>query len=128
MTVTEATIASAALSPDRKTIVCDPLNLLWTVPASGGEASRLTGIEQEATEPDFSPGGRSIVFVSYTDGTFHLWLMNTDGTGLRQLTTGSADHREPRFSPDGTRIACAVETGSRYAIHVVSLDSGKSEV
>lgn len=128
VTVTEATNASAALSPDGKTIVFDLLNLLWTVPASGGEASRLTGIEQEATEPDFSPGGRSIVFVSYTDGTFHLWLMNTDGTGLRQLTTGSADHREPRFSPDGTRIACAVETGSRYAIHVVSLDSGKSEV
>ncbi|WP_406416469.1 amidohydrolase family protein [Streptomyces sp. NBC_00873] len=128
ITVTEATNASAALSPDGRTIAFDLLNLLWTVPAAGGEATRLTDIEQEATEPDFSPDGKRIVFVSYTDGNFHLWLMNTDGTGLRRLTTGTADHREPRFSPDGTRIACAVETGSRYAIHVLSPDTGKSEI
>ncbi|MEU9057899.1 amidohydrolase family protein [Streptomyces sp. NPDC048430] len=125
--ITEATNASAAISPDGKTIAFDLVNLLWTVPVSGGDATRLTGLEQEATEPDFSPDGSRIVFVSYTDGNFHLWLINTDGTGLRQLTTGSSDHREPRFSPDGNRIACAVETGSRYAIHVLSLDSGKSE-
>ncbi|MFF3815737.1 amidohydrolase family protein [Streptomyces bluensis] len=128
VTLSELTNASAALSPDGKTIAFDLVNLLWTVPASGGDATRLTGIEQEATEPDFSPDGRRIVFVSFVDGAFHLWLINTDGTGLRRLTTGSADHREPRFSPDGTRIACAVETGGRYAIHVLDLDSGKSEV
>ncbi|WP_207931114.1 amidohydrolase family protein [Streptomyces sp. 8K308] len=128
VTVTELTNASAALAPDGRTIALDLLNLLWTVPASGGAATRLTGIEQEATEPDFSPDGRRIVFVSYTEGNFHLWLVNGDGTGLRRLTDGSADHREPRFSPDGTRIACAVETGSRYAIHVLPADGGDSEV
>ncbi|MDT0341903.1 amidohydrolase family protein [Streptomyces litchfieldiae] len=128
VTVTEMTNASVALSPDGRTIAFDMLNLLWTVPLSGGEATRLTGIEQEATEPDFSPDGRRIVFVSYTDGTFHLWLINMDGTGLRQLSTGTADHREPRFSPDGSRIACAVETDGRYAIHVLSPDGGESEI
>ncbi|MGO4429126.1 TolB family protein, partial [Streptomyces sp. MCAF7] len=57
ITVTQATNASAALSPDGRTVVLDLLNLLWTVPAAGGEATRLTGIDQEATEPDFSPDG-----------------------------------------------------------------------
>ncbi|GAB2907177.1 amidohydrolase family protein [Streptomyces mayteni] len=128
VTVTEMTNASAAVSPDGRTIAFDLLNLLWTVPASGGEATRLTGVEQEATEPDFSPDGRRIVFVSYTEGNFHLWLVDTDGTGLRRLTSGAADHREPRFSPDGTRIACAVETGGRYAVHVLPADGGESEV
>ncbi|MCX4792312.1 hypothetical protein OG369_41675 [Streptomyces sp. NBC_01221] len=33
ITVTEATNASAALSPDGRTIAFDLLNLLWTVPA-----------------------------------------------------------------------------------------------
>ncbi|MFD5319958.1 amidohydrolase family protein [Streptomyces sp. NPDC127098] len=128
VTVSEMTNASVALSPDGRILAFDLLNLLWTVPASGGEATRLTGVEQEATEPDFSPDGRRIVFVSYTGDNFHLWLVNTDGTGLRQLTSGSADHREPRFSPDGTRIACAVETGGRYAVHVLPADGGESEV
>lgn len=128
VTVSEMTNASVALSPDGRTLALDLLNLLWTVPASGGEATRLTGVEQEATEPDFSPDGRRIVFVSYTEDNFHLWLVNTDGTGLRRLTSGSADHREPRFSPDGTRIACAVETGGRYAVHVLPADGGESEV
>jgi hypothetical protein len=61
ITVTQATNASAALSPDGRTVVLDLLNLLWTVPAAGGEAGRLTGIDQEASEPDFSPDGRHLV-------------------------------------------------------------------
>ncbi|MGP3968788.1 amidohydrolase family protein [Streptomyces sp. 6N223] len=128
ITVSEATNASAALSPDGRTIVLDLLNLLWTLPARGGEASRLTGIDQEASEPDFSPDGRHVVYQSYADGNFHLWLANADGTGARQLTEGSADHREPRFSPDGRRIAYAAETDGRYAIHVLDLDTGESGI
>lgn len=128
ITVGEATNASAALSPDGRTIVLDLLNLLWALPAQGGEARRLTGIEQEASEPDLSPDGRHLVYQSYADGTFHLWLANADGTGARQLTEGSADHREPRFSPDGTRIAYTAETDGRYAIHVLDLATGESQV
>ncbi|MGY0057358.1 amidohydrolase family protein [Streptomyces sp. LZ34] len=128
ITVTQATNASAALSPDGRTVVLDLLNLLWTVPAAGGEASRLTGIDQEATEPDFSPDGRHLVYQSYTDGNFHLWLARADGTGARRLTSGGTDHREPRFSPDGKRIAYAAEADGRYAIHVLELDSGATKV
>ncbi|MFD8863214.1 amidohydrolase family protein [Streptomyces sp. NPDC059590] len=126
ISVSQATNASAALSPDGRTVVLDLLNLLWTVPADGGEAGRLTGIDHEATEPDFSPDGRHLVYQSYADGNFHLWLARADGTGARQLTKGASDHREPRFSPDGKRIAYAGETDGRYAIHVLDLDTGES--
>ncbi|MBA2810492.1 PD40 domain-containing protein [Streptomyces sp. KM273126] len=128
VTVTEATNASAALAPDGRTVVLDLMNLLWTLPAKGGDAVQLTGVEEEASEPDFSPDGRRIVYQAYTDGTFHLWLMNADGTGRKQLTSGDADHREPRFSPDGTRIACTAESDGRYAIHVIEVDSGDATV
>ncbi|MFI0776871.1 TolB family protein [Streptomyces sp. NPDC021212] len=126
--VGQATNASAALSPDGRTVVLDLLNMVWSVPARGGEAIRLTGIDQEATEPDFSPDGRHLVFQGYTDGNFPLWLARADGTGTRRLTSGAADHREPRFSPDGRRIAYTAETEGRYAIHVLDLDSGASRV
>ncbi|MET8682093.1 amidohydrolase family protein [Streptomyces sp. NPDC004647] len=130
ITVTEATNASAVLSSDGRTIVLDLLGLLWTLPATGGDAVRLTGIEQEATVPDLSPDGTRIVFQSYADGNFHLWLMNADGTGSpRRLTSGTADHREPQFSPDGERIAYAAETDAgRYAVHVLDLASGRTQV
>ncbi|MET7520621.1 amidohydrolase family protein [Streptomyces sp. NPDC005480] len=128
VTVTGMTNGSAALSPDGGTVVFDLLNTLWTVPAKGGEAKRLTGGALEAVEPDYAPDGRHIVFSAYTDGNFHLWVVGADGRGLRRLTHGTDDHREPRWSPDGTRIACAVETGSRYAVHVLSADGGARKV
>ncbi|MGY0056354.1 amidohydrolase family protein [Streptomyces sp. LZ34] len=127
ITVSQATNASAALSPDGRTVVMDLLNLLWTLPAQGGEATRLTDIDQEASEPDFSPDGRHLVYQSYADGNFHLWLARADGTKARRLTEGDIDHREPRFSPDGGRIAYAAETDGHYAIHVLDLDTGKSK-
>ncbi|MES4905870.1 MULTISPECIES: amidohydrolase family protein [unclassified Streptomyces] len=126
ITVSQATNASAALSPDGRTVVMDLLNLLWAFPAQGGEATRLTEIGQEASEPDFSPDGRHLVYQSYTDGNFHLWLAGADGTGARRLTEGDVDHHEPRFSPDGGRIAYAAETDGHYAIHVLDLGTGES--
>ncbi|WP_065967657.1 amidohydrolase family protein [Streptomyces sparsogenes] len=128
ITVREATNASAALSPDGRTVVLDLFNLLWALPARGGEARRLTDIDTEASEPDFSPDGRHLVFQSYADGNFHLWLARADGTGARRLTKGATDHHEPRFSPDGKRIAYAAETDGRYAIHVLDLDTGESRL
>ncbi|MCX5536940.1 amidohydrolase family protein [Streptomyces sp. NBC_00006] len=128
VTVTGMTNGSAALSPDGGTVVFDLLNTLWTVPAEGGDAERLTGGALEAVEPDYSPDGRHVVFSAYTDGSFHLWVVGADGHGLRQLTDGGDDHREPCWSPDGTRIACAVETGNRYAVHVLSAEGGERRV
>ncbi|MDW6064684.1 hypothetical protein SAZ11_50675 [Streptomyces sp. FXJ1.4098] len=127
ITVGQATNASAALSPDGRTIVMDLFNLLWTLPAQGGEATRLTDIDQEASEPDFSPDGRHLVYQSYADGNFHLWLARADGSEARRLTEGDIDHHEPRFSPDGKRIAYAAETDGHYAIHVLDLDTGESK-
>ncbi|MBC9729421.1 amidohydrolase family protein [Streptomyces sp. TRM68367] len=128
VTVTEATNASVAVARDGQRVVLDLLNIVWALPADGGEAVPLTSVEEEASEPDFSPDGERIVYTAYTGGTFQLWLMNADGSGRRQLTSGFADHREPRFSPGGDRLACAAETGGRYAIHVIDIEAGVTTV
>lgn len=129
-TVEEATNATAALSPDGRTVVFDLLKMLWVVPIAGGGATRLRGGAQDAdvvaefSHPDFSPDGRRIVCQSYQDGQFRLVLMNLDGTGQKVLTAGETDCREPRFSPDGSRIAFSGESGDRYAIRVLDVASG----
>ncbi len=54
-----------------------------------------------------------IVYESYVDANWELFIMNADGTGARNLTK-TADVHEiyPQVSPDGKRIAYVVDQGS----------------
>jgi Tol biopolymer transport system component len=105
LTLHEASALTLALSPDHKTIAMNLLGNVWTLPASGGTATRTTSLQQDTAYPDWSPDGSTIAFQSYKSGTFHIWAMNPDGSNVRELTFGFYDDREPQFSPDGTKIA-----------------------
>ncbi|MDP9906176.1 amidohydrolase family protein [Arthrobacter bambusae] len=120
----EGTNICATVSPDGSSLALDLLGVLWTLPISGGEASPISDEFADATQPDWSPDGKTIVFQSYRSGNFHIWQVDADGTNLRQLTTGPFDHREPRFSPDGTQIAFSSDREGSYGIYVLNLTSG----
>src|ERR1700681_768819 len=126
-TVTEGTNVNATVSPDRKTIIMDLQETLWSLPIAGGTAKRLTDPFLEPARPDWSPKGDLVAFQSFKGGTFHIWLMKPDGTGVRQLTDGNGDDREPRFSPDGRKVAFSSDRGIKfnYDIWVGDVDSGK---
>ena len=100
----ESSALTLALSPDHRTIAMNMLGNLWTLPMSGGTATRTTSLMQDTAYPDWSPDGKTIAFQSYKSGTFHIWAMNPDGSNVRELTFGYYDDREPQFSPDGTKI------------------------
>src|SRR3954464_15042308 len=60
-------IGNPRMSPDGSTIAFDSsrgglLSAIWTIPANGGKARRLTRPELEAFAPDWSPDGGTIVF------------------------------------------------------------------
>jgi Tol biopolymer transport system component len=125
VTLTEGTNISAAPAPDGALIAFDLVNSIWTVPAGGGEARRLTDDLGEATLPHFAPDGGALVFQSYRDGNYHLWTIGVNGTGLRRLTSGPFDHREPRFAPDGRSIAFSSDRGGgSYGIYRYDLATG----
>ena len=94
-----------ALSGDAHSIVMNFMGNLWTMPATGGRATRISSLSQDTAYPTWSPDGKTIAFQSYKSGNFHVWAMNPDGSNVRELTYGFYDDREPVFSPDGTQIA-----------------------
>jgi serine/threonine-protein kinase len=78
---------------------------LFLVSPDNGDVKNLTNHAAADNDPDCSPDGKRIAFISDRDGTPNVWVMGVNGSGLRQLTADSAPAASPRWSPDGRRIA-----------------------
>src|SRR5213593_2845888 len=105
VTVHEGTSMSVAVSPDGRTLATDLQGSIWTLPAAGGPATRVTDLFNDARQPTWSPDGKWITFFAYRDGGYDLWAVAPDGTHQHKLTWGAYDDREPAWSHDGTRLA-----------------------
>ncbi|MEW6322438.1 MAG: amidohydrolase family protein [Acidobacteriota bacterium] len=128
VTVSEGTSMSVAVSPDGRTLAIDLQGSIWTLPAEGGRARRITTVFEDARQPVWSPDGRWITYFSFRDGGYDLWSIAPDGTGAHRLTRGPFDDREPVWSHDGTRVAFSSDrgdpNGSDYNIWVLDVSSG----
>ncbi len=128
VTVQEGTSMSVAMSPDGRTLAIDLQGGIWTVPAAGGAARRVTGIYDDARQPTWSPDGKWITYFAYKDGGYDIWAIAPDGSGLHRLTWGPFDDREPAWSHDGTRVAFSSDRGnplgSDYNIWMLDTRSG----
>src|SRR5262245_57548676 len=128
VTVSEGTSMSVAASPDGRTLAIDLQGSIWTLPASGGTATRITDVFNDARQPAWSPDGRWIAFFGYRDGGYDLWAVAPDGTGQHTLTSGAFDDREPAWSHDGTRVAFSSDRGnplgSDYNIWILDVAGG----
>ena len=124
LTIREGTSMAAALSPDGRTLIIDLLGSLWTLPAGGGTARRLTDEYMDARQPAWAPDNRRLAFQAYVDGLWHLFVMNADGSGTRAVTSGPFDDREPSWSRDGTELAFSSDRSGNYDIWVLELATG----
>lgn len=59
---------------------------VWTVPATGGVARRLTLDEGEERYPKISPDGKLIAFTGEMDGNADVYVMHADGSKVRRLS------------------------------------------
>jgi imidazolonepropionase-like amidohydrolase/Tol biopolymer transport system component len=101
----ESTWSSVDISPDGKTIVFDMLGDIYSIPATGGEATVLSqGIAWDM-QPVFSPDGRSLAFVSDRNGGDNIWIMNADGSDPKIVSNEKVNlAHDPDWSPDGQYI------------------------
>ncbi|HYX40697.1 MAG TPA: hypothetical protein VE821_03315, partial [Pyrinomonadaceae bacterium] len=114
---------------------------IWTVPAAGGTARRLTSHAGLELFPKFSPDGRWIAFSGEYDGTRQIFVISVDGGEPRQLTyhndvgplppRGGWDNRVLGWTPDGkyvvfraNRVPYSERLGRPY---LVSVDGGAEQ-
>jgi Tol biopolymer transport system component len=107
-TTNKASWMSLDVSPDGQTIVFDLLGDLYTLPITGGKATRLTNGMSYDVQPRFSPDGKRVVFVSDRSGGENLWLLSLDKKDTVQVTKGATDlYVSPEWSPDGQYVVAS---------------------
>ena len=102
---------------------------IWIMNSDGSNKKQITFIKDGACQPDWSPDGSQIVFISpclrrmgvdlyYGSG---LYIINTDGSGLFPLHSVPGGDYDPDWSPDSTRIAFASKRDGISHIYIYHL-------
>ncbi len=81
---------------------------IFSVNPDGTDLQQLSNAPKgsQAGDPDWSPDGSHIAYVSNVPGDFSVMVMNADGTGRHLLIhVAGSDFFTPRWSPDGTKLA-----------------------
>ncbi len=95
------------IAPDGNRALFGARGDLFTVPAKHGNTRNLTGTPGiHERNPQWSPDGRTIAFISDETGEDEIYIMLQDGSGeITQLTTGGDTYKYAlQWSPDGKKL------------------------
>jgi hypothetical protein len=102
--VTPAIFRQPALSPDGQTLAFVHDGDLWTVPAKGGTARRLTSTQGNDQRPVYSPDGQWLAFASMKYGSFDVYVMPAQGGASRRITFGGGVEYPFGWTTDGACV------------------------
>jgi dipeptidyl aminopeptidase/acylaminoacyl peptidase len=99
----------------------DKRSHLWTVDAATGTEKQITnGDDWNDTDPQWSPDGSRIAFVSDRTGEEYegghnqdVWVTAADGGPLAKISDHAFEDESPRWSPDGKWILFTGQTARR---------------
>jgi Tol biopolymer transport system component len=94
-------------------------------PNSEVKAEKITHMEKGARDPNYSPGGRRIVF---NDDGGRLFTISPKGTGLRKFgLAGSDGINDADYSPNALFLIMTVYIGDEAGIYTWNLENDETE-
>ncbi len=102
--ITPMWMRDAKISPDGTSIAFTYKGDIWTVPVSGGQATRITATPDYEANPVWSPDSRRLAFAGDATGNFDIYVVDAVGGAPVRLTFNSASEIPEAFSPDGRNI------------------------
>lgn len=110
---TSKMIKDVKTSPDGKAIIFTALGHIYMKSLPNGKPSRISTLDDFEAEPNYSPDGKSIVFVTWNDNNLGaIYSINTDGSNLQKLTSKKGFFRTPSFSTNGKKIVFKKDGGN----------------
>lgn len=119
--------SSLAWSPDSRELVYSMGGTLWRQRLDSGIALQLTDGQGLDYQPDWSPDGRRVAYVSYADGALEIRLLELASGQSTAVTHNGAVNLEPRWSPDGRRLVFVSTAGTGH-FHLFTVDIGPTGV
>ena len=92
-------------SPDGNEVIYSMQGTLWRQRVGTDSAAQLTDGPGYDHQPDWSPDGRFVAYVSYERDVMALRVLDVTTGEARVLLENGAVNSEPRWSPDGTQLA-----------------------
>ncbi len=112
-TFTANIIKHAVTSPDGKTLVFSALGQLWSKTLPNGKPQRLTKGTDFEFEPNFSPDGQHIIFITWNDENLGaICKIPATGGAPIKLTTEKGIYRTPAYNPSNDLIVYKKEEGN----------------
>ncbi len=128
----------AAISPDGSRIAFTYRGDLYTVPAGGGDATRLTYHEAHDYMASWSADGKQLAFASNRYGNFDVFVMPATGGAATRLTYHSTDEVPYSFGAGDSTVIFGAQrqdaaahrqypTGSQPELYAVPAAGGRVE-
>lgn len=96
---------------------------LWTVPATGGLAHRLTSHASEETDPVISPDGSTLAFTARYEGPAELYTMPLSGGSPQRQTWESETSVATTWTRDGKLVYATTHYSTLPSPEMVQLDT-----
>src|SRR5260221_8427014 len=120
--------SSLTWGPDSRELIYSMAGSLWRQKLGSETAVQITDGPGYDYQPDWSPDGKSVVYVSYQNDAMELWLLDLATGKPSQLTTGGGVNVEPRWSPGGEKLVwVSTQYNRRFHIFMADAKTGALE-